>query len=191
MNTREKNLYLTFDDGPVPGLTDWVLDELKQANAKATFFCVGDNISKNPSVFDRIIKEGHQVGNHSYNHLKGFMTKTQTYMDNVEKCEYLTKSRLFRPPYGQLRFPQYKRLLSNGYKIVMWDVISYDYESISEDTCLNNVIRNAKNGSIILFHDNLKAEKNLKYSLSKTIEHFVKLNYSFLPLPHSNEEVFI
>lgn len=182
VKTTDPILYLTFDDGPIPELTEWVLDTLKHYNIKATFFCVGDNIEKNKSIFNRIAQEGHTVANHTYNHVKGFKTKTKDYLENTEKCEVLTNSRIFRPPYGQLKKSQYKSLLKSGYKIVMWDVISYDYEKIKPETCLKNVIKNVKNGSIILFHDNVKAEEKIKYALPKTIEHFLKLNYKFAAL---------
>lgn len=182
VETTSPTLYLTFDDGPIPGLTEWVLDTLKHYNVKATFFCVGENIANNRSVFERIINEGHQVGNHTYNHVKGFKTKTIDYLANTERCESLTGTKLFRPPYGQLKKSQYQQLLFNGYKIIMWDVISYDYEKIKPETCLKNVTKNVKNGSIILFHDNVKAESRIKYALPKTIEHFLKLNYKFAAL---------
>ncbi len=182
VNTADQTLYLTFDDGPIPGLTEWVLDTLKHYNIKATFFCVGDNIDKNKSIFNRIIEEGHTTGNHTYNHVKGFKTRTNDYLKNTEKCEAFTNSRIFRPPYGQMKRSQYKALIESGYKIVMWDVISYDYEKIKPETCLKNVVKNVKNGSIILFHDNVKAEEKIKYALPKTIEHFLKLNYKFAAL---------
>lgn len=180
--TTVPTLFLTFDDGPIPGLTEWVLDTLKTYNVKGTFFCVGENIAKNEAIFKRIIKEGHNVGNHTYNHIKGFKTKTADYLENTEKCEPYTNSKLFRPPYGQLKKSQYKTLLERGYRIIMWDVISYDYENISPEACLNNVTKNVKNGSIVLFHDNIKAEGKIKYALPKTIEHFLKLNYKFAAL---------
>jgi peptidoglycan/xylan/chitin deacetylase (PgdA/CDA1 family) len=182
VNTTDPVLYLTFDDGPIPDLTEWVLDTLKEYNIKATFFCVGDNINRNRKIFNRIIQEGHSVGNHTYNHLKGFKMKTKDYLENIWKCEILTNSKLFRPPYGQLKKSQYKALIESGYKIVMWDVISYDYEKIKPEICFKNVIKNVKNGSIILFHDNIKAEEKIKYALPKTIEHFLKLNYKFATL---------
>lgn len=182
VNTTDPILYLTFDDGPIPDLTEWVLDTLKQYNIKATFFCVGDNIDRNKTIFNRIIQEGHIVGNHTYNHIKGFKTKTKSYLENIEKCEALTNSKLFRPPYGQMKKSQYKALIESGYKIIMWDVISYDYEKIKPETCFKNVCKNVKNGSIILFHDNIKAEEKIKYALPKTIEHFLKLNYKFATL---------
>jgi peptidoglycan-N-acetylglucosamine deacetylase len=182
VKTSSPTLYLTFDDGPIPGLTEWVLDTLKHYNIKATFFCVGQNIENNRAIFDRIINEGHTAANHTYNHIKGFKTKTQEYMSNAGKCESLTNSKLFRPPYGQLKRSQYRSLLENGYRIIMWDVISYDYEKIHPEDCLKNVLRNTKNGSIILFHDNVKAEENIRYALPKTIEHFLQLNYQFSSL---------
>ncbi|MBK7667387.1 MAG: polysaccharide deacetylase family protein [Sphingobacteriaceae bacterium] len=182
VKTTSPVIHLTFDDGPIPGLTEWVLDTLKQYNIKATFFCVGENVEKNKSIFNRIVTEGHAVGNHTYNHIKGFKTKTIDYLTNTEKCEVLTNSKLFRPPYGQLKKSQYRKLLDRGYNIIMWDVISYDYEKIKPEVCLKNVIKNVKNGSIILFHDNVKAEEKIKYALPKTIEHFLKLNYKFAAL---------
>jgi peptidoglycan/xylan/chitin deacetylase (PgdA/CDA1 family) len=182
IETTSPTLYLTFDDGPIPDLTEWVLDTLKKYNIKATFFCVGDNITKNKPIFERILKEGHTVGNHTYNHVKGFKTKTADYLSNTDKCELLTKTKLFRPPYGQLKKSQYRSLLSNGYKIIMWDVISYDYEKITPERCFRNATETVKNGSIILFHDNIKATEKIKYALPRTIEHFLKLNYKFAAL---------
>lgn len=179
INTAEKIIYLTFDDGPIKELTEWVLDELHKHQAKATFFCVGANILKNPEIFNRIVQEGHVVANHTMFHPKGFKTKTSEYLSEVETCEKLVKNKLFRPPYGQLKQSQYKALLKNNFKIVFWDVISYDYEKISEKACLNNVIKNTKPGSIVLFHDNYKAEKNLRYTLPHFLKHFSALNYKF------------
>lgn len=178
-NSSEKNIYLTFDDGPIPGLTEWILDELKRFEAKATFFCVGENIEKNRAIFDRISKEGHQVGNHTQNHIKGFHSSLLEYMRNTEACETFTKSKLFRAPYGQLRKSQYRALLKKEYKIVFWDVVSYDYERISPEQCLRNVLRYTKAGSIVLFHDNIKAETNVKYALSHTLKHFSEKGFTF------------
>ena len=132
INTSEKIIYLTFDDGPISGLTEWVLDELKKYDAKATFFCVGANILKNPTIFKRIIREGHRVANHTMFHPKGFKTKNLDYLKEVNQCKELVKNDLFRPPYGQLKRSQYKALLDKGFKIIFWDVISYDYEKINE-----------------------------------------------------------
>jgi peptidoglycan-N-acetylglucosamine deacetylase len=182
VKTSSPTLHLTFDDGPIPGLTEWILDTLKHYDIKATFFCVGENIEKNRTIFNRIISDGHTVANHTFNHIKGFKTKTSDYMININKCEPYTNSKLFRPPYGQLKKSQYKALIDCGYKIIMWDVISYDYENIHPEECLKNVVKNAKSGSIVLFHDNIKAEKNIRYALPKTIEYFLKLNYGFSKL---------
>ena len=177
-----KVIYLTFDDGPIPGLTEWVLEELKKFNAKASFFCVGANILRHPSIFEKIKADGHRVANHTMNHIKGFKSTLADYMKEVDSCKQLIGNSLFRPPYGQLKRSQYNALSEQQYKIVLWDVISYDYEEIAKTTCAVNVIRNTKNGSIVLFHDNWKAEENLKYALPLFLEHFTKLNYSFKPL---------
>jgi peptidoglycan/xylan/chitin deacetylase (PgdA/CDA1 family) len=181
INTNEKALYLTFDDGPVPGLTEWVLDELKKFNAKATFFCVGDNVQKHPAIFERIKAENHTVANHTMRHIKGFKNNVKTYMKEVEECESLVHNKLFRPPYGQLKLSQYRALRDKGYKIVLWDVISYDYENIPGESCLNNTL-NSKEGSIVLFHDNVKAEKNLRYTLPLFLKHFANLQFEFKAL---------
>ncbi len=182
MDKNTQTIYLTFDDGPVPELTPWVLDVLNEFNVKATFFCVGENIVKNPGIFKRIIDEGHQIGNHTYNHLKGWQTKTKDYLVNVEKCQSLTKTNLFRPPYGRISRKQY-RALSQNYKMIFWDVLSYDYDKFTTlDKCLKNSIKYTQNGSIIVFHDNIKAKSNLKYTLPQYIEYFLKLNYKFARL---------
>jgi peptidoglycan-N-acetylglucosamine deacetylase len=182
LNRNEKTIYLTFDDGPIPQLTDWVLEELKAFNAKATFFCVGENVLTHPDVFDRIKLHGHTVANHTMHHVKGFKNTVNDYLKEIDQCESLTKTKLFRPPYGQLKRSQYKALIERNYKIILWDVISYDYESISESSCAKKVMSNTKGGSIILFHDNLKAEKNLKYTLPLVLKHFSALNYTFKSL---------
>ena len=179
LNSEEKNIYLTFDDGPVPVLTEWVLDELKKYNAKATFFCVGSNILKHKAVFERVKAEGHAIGNHTMCHIKGFRNNVKDYLEEVEACRNLVGNYLFRPPYGQLKRSQYKALKDRGYKIIFWDVISYDYEKINEQDCLNNVLNNCKNGSIVLFHDNVKAEKNLRYALPLFLKHFANLQFQF------------
>ncbi len=180
--TSEKEIYLTFDDGPIPGLTEWVLDTLKHYDAKATFFCVGENILKHPQIFKRILQERHQVANHTQNHIKGFNTNLEDYLANTEQCEALTKSKIFRPPYGQLRKSQYRKLLQNGYKIILWDVISYDYEKISQEQCFKNVSKNIKKGSVVLFHDNYKAENNVKFALTETLRKYSELGYVFKAL---------
>ncbi|MDP5001617.1 MAG: polysaccharide deacetylase family protein [Flavobacterium sp.] len=173
----EKKIYLTFDDGPIPEVTEWVLDVLKSENIKATFFCIGDNIRKHPEVYKRILKEGHQTGNHTFNHLNGWKTNTKSYLKNFKLCETehlklnTEHSFLFRPPYGKIKPSQSKVIRQLGYKIIMWDVLSYDFDStISTEKCLENVISNTEQGSIIVFHDSVKAEKNLKYALPKAIQ---------------------
>ena len=182
MDKNEPSIYLTFDDGPIPELTPWILDVLKEYNINATFFCVGENIIRNPELFERIIAEGHQVGNHTFNHLKGWKVSKNIYNENIEKCQILTKTALFRPPYGRIKKSQYKSIVKE-YKVVFWDVLSYDYDKLtSPKKCLDNSIRYTRNGSIIVFHDNIKAQKNLKYALPIYIEHFLKLNYKFVTL---------
>ncbi|MFN7045466.1 MAG: polysaccharide deacetylase family protein [Flavobacterium sp.] len=175
-NTGNK-IYLTFDDGPIPGITEWVLDLLKSEGIKATFFYIGDNIQKHPEVYRRILTEGHQTGNHTFNHLNGWKTETNHYIDNFKLCEMehlklnTEKSFLFRPPYGKIKPRQSKAIRNLDYKIIMWDVLSYDFDpTISAEKCLENVISNTEQGSIIVFHDSLKAEKNLKYVLPKAIQ---------------------
>lgn len=179
MQRTEKIIYLTFDDGPIRGLSEWVLDELKKYRAKATFFCVGANILKNQPVFEKIKHEGHGVANHTMLHTKGFKATVGDYVKEVEECKKLVRNNLFRPPYGQLKPAQYRALIERGYKIILWDVISYDFEAISEKKCADNVLNNAKNGSIVLFHDNVKAEKNLKHALPLFLEHFSSRGYRF------------
>lgn len=182
MDKTQPIIYLTFDDGPIPELTPWVLDILKQYQITATFFCVGENIDKNPEIFKRILEEGHQVGNHTYNHLKGWQTKKKDYLTNVAKCQALTQTNLFRAPYGRISRKQYN-ILVKEYKMVFWDVLSYDYDTfISPEKCLENSIKHTQNGTIIVFHDNKKAQKNIKYALPRYIDYFLKLNYTFASL---------
>jgi peptidoglycan/xylan/chitin deacetylase (PgdA/CDA1 family) len=178
----KKNIYLTFDDGPIPGLTEWVLDELRKQDVRATFFCVGDNIIKYPGIYERVQKEGHRVANHTMHHPIGFKRNVSAYLKEVEDCASLVQNKLFRPPYGQLSPGQYKGLIRRGYRIIFWDVISYDYEPISPEQCTRNVMRNTKPGSIVLFHDNIKAEQNVKHTLPLFISHFKELGYSFKTL---------
>ena len=173
----DNKIYLTFDDGPIPEVTEWVLNILKSKDIKATFFCIGDNMKKHPEVYKRILAEGHQTGNHTFNHLNGWNTETNHYIENFKLCEtehskLNTKhSFLFRPPYGKIKPSQSKTIRQFGYKIIMWDVLSYDFDStVSEEKCLENVISNTEQGSIIVFHDSVKAEKNLKYALPKAIQ---------------------
>lgn len=175
----EKKIYLTFDDGPIPEITEWVLDVLKEKNILATFFCVGDNVENNRPLFNKIILEGHRIGNHTYNHLKGWKTHTKSYINNVELCNKLVQSNLFRPPYGRIKKSQLN-ILSKKYKIIMWDVLSGDYDKkINPEQCLENVTKNVRAGSIIVFHDSLKAKEKLQYALPKFIDFALQENYKF------------
>ena len=187
--TNTKELYLTFDDGPTPNITKWTLDLLKQYNAKATFFCIGDNIENHPGIFQNIIKDGHTIGNHTQHHVKGWKTKTKAYITDVLEAEkqielqQSKRSNLFRPPYGQIKPKQGKKLIALDYKIIMWDVLSFDWQKeISGEDCLNNVISKSKEGSIIVFHDSIKASKNMMYALPKVLEYFSEAGYQFKTL---------
>lgn len=191
--TNEKVLYLTFDDGPTPEITNWTLNILNTYKAKATFFCIGNNIEKHPDIFKSILNSGHAIGNHTYNHLKGWKTLTKDYLENVAQAqntidgiiprEISENIQLFRPPYGQIKPAQGKALLALGYKIIMWDIISFDWDkNVSKETCLKNVTSKASSGSIIVFHDSVKASKNMQYALPKVLEHFSEKGYRFMPL---------
>lgn len=186
----ENKIYLTFDDGPIPEVTEWVLDLLKSEDIKATFFCIGDNIKKYPEVYKRILAEKHQTGNHTFNHLNGWKTETNHYIENFKLCEIehskleSQNSKLFRPPYGKIKPSQSKAIRQFGYKIIMWDVLSYDFNStISVEKCLENVISNTEQGSIIVFHDSVKAEKKLKYALPKAIQILKNKGFVFDVIP--------
>jgi peptidoglycan-N-acetylglucosamine deacetylase len=179
LNREEKTIYLTFDDGPIPELTEWVIEELKKYKAKATFFCVGANILKHYTIFEKVKVDGHTVANHTMFHTKGFQTNVAEYVKEVEDCDKLVQNKLFRPPYGKIKPSQYKALHERGYKVIFWDVISYDYETIHPKECASKVIRHVKNGSIVLFHDNIKAEKNLRYSLPIVLKYFSEKGYRF------------
>ena len=179
-------IYLTFDDGPIPEVTEWVLDILKEENIKATFFCIGDNIQKHPTIYQRILNEGHKTGNHTFNHLNGWSTKTKNYIENVKQCqtEHLKlnteHSWLFRPPYGKMTLSQSKKIQKLGYKIVMWDVLSYDFKpSITAEKCKENVLKNTASGSIIVFHDSIKAEKTLRKILPEVIQELKNKGFKF------------
>jgi len=180
VDTQEKKVYLTFDDGPTPGVTPWVLDQLKQFNAKATFFCLGKNVQQQPIIYQRILNEGHAVGNHTHNHRRGWTTKSKDYLDNIQTASQYIRSKLFRPPYGMIKTSQILKLRHN-YKIIMWNVLSRDYnQKISPEECLHNVINDDKPGSIIVFHDSLKAERNLRYVLPKVLQFYSDKGYSMV-----------
>lgn len=186
----KKELFLTFDDGPVPGPTEFVLETLDKLKAKATFFCIGENVRKNPQVFRKVAAGGHTVGNHTFNHLNGWKTDTKRYVDNVLQCNAEIKARLteqecrpstpplFRPPYGRITRRQISAL--QECRIVMWDVLSVDYNSrLSSEKCLKNTIGATRNGSVVVFHDSVKAERNLTFALPRYVEHFSSLGFEF------------
>jgi peptidoglycan/xylan/chitin deacetylase (PgdA/CDA1 family) len=177
--TEEKILFLTFDDGPIPELTPWVLETLNAYAAKATFFCVGENVQKHAAVFQQVLDEGHTVGNHTFNHLNGWETDTATYLQNVAQCTQAFQSRLFRPPYGRLKSAQ-QSALKNDFNIIMWDVLSGDFsQKITPEKCLQNVLTNARPGSIIVLHDSLKAARNMRFVLPRILDHFTARGYRF------------
>lgn len=179
MNPDEKAVYLTFDDGPIPVITPWVVDLLGHYGIKATFFMVGDNVRKHPQEYKLVVDAGHRVGNHTFNHLKGLFTDTREYIENVEKADTLIHSNLFRPPHGILRRSQYKEL-SKRYQFVMWDLVTRDYSKrLSGEEVLGILKRLVRNGSIITFHDSLRSEDNLKYALPRAIEWLLEQGYEF------------
>jgi len=177
--TAEKCVYLTFDDGPTKEYTLWILDILEQFNAKATFFCIGNNVETCKDEFQSILKKGHAVGNHTYSHMNGWNNSLLSYLRDVRKCESLFKSDLFRPPYGRMSNKQ-RAVLSKAYKVIMWDVLSGDFDSsLSGEDCYEAVIDNVTNGSIIVFHDSKKATERLKTSLPLVLETLTAQGYTF------------
>ncbi|MET4139173.1 polysaccharide deacetylase family protein [Pedobacter sp. UYP1] len=178
----DKVVYLTFDDGPIPVVTDFVLNTLKSFNCKATFFCIGDNINKHAQIFEQVKSEGHAIGNHTFNHLKGWKTEDNTYIQNFKSCQQLTKTHLFRPPYGRIKKSQIKALrkINPQLNVIMWDVLSGDFDvNLSPEKCYENVIKNTTNGSIIVFHDSLKAFDRLKFALPATLKFLTAQGYKF------------
>ncbi len=176
---KEKTVFLTFDDGPIPEETPFVLDILRQHNIKATFFCVGENVKKHPDIFQMVLNDGHVVGNHTYNHLAGFTNFSKHYIDNVGKADEFIHSHLFRPPHGTFRIGEFL-CLRRHYTIVFWDVVTRDYNNkLSGEEVLNIVKRYTRNGSIIVFHDSLKASKNMRYALPRAIEYLKSEGYHF------------
>jgi len=182
--TKEKILYLSFDDGPHVTATPFVLDELKKYNAKATFFCLGKNVQSHPEIYQRILNEGHSTGNHTFNHLNAWHVKSEEYIDDVKHAEQFIQSKLFRPPYGRM-YPRLSKKMRTqfGYKIIMWHVLSGDFdESIAPEKCLNNVLNKAQKGSIIVFHDSSKAYKSLQFALPNVLKIFTEKGYVFKSL---------
>lgn len=182
VETKEKELYLTFDDGPHPLHTVFVLDELKKYNAKATFFCIGKNVASYPDVYQRILEEGHAVGNHTYDHLNSWQTPNEVYLQNIAKASHYIDSRLFRPPYGKIKSSLVRKLASADapLKTIMWSVLSYDfYQTLSKERCLQNVLLCSKPGSIIVFHDSDKASEKMRYTLPKVLAYFTEKGFGF------------
>ena len=177
--TEEKVIYLTFDDGPIPEITPWVLGVLREADAKATFFCVGDNVRKYPEVLDAVLADGHAVGSHTFHHLNGWGTENIRYFHDVRNGARIARTELFRPPYGRLTRRQ-AQFLQRHYEIIMWDVLSADFDAnLSGEKCLQNVIDHTEPGSIIVFHDSLKAETQLKYALPRVLDYYGGLGFQF------------
>lgn len=198
--TKEKEIFLTFDDGPIPEITEFVLEELNKYQAKATFFCIGGNIEKYPSVFQNIVNQQHTIGNHTFNHLKGWDTEDDVYVDNFKKCEEIIVDRCslfdvrdttienrqskignrkFRPPFGRIKRNQAKEILKS-HEIIMWDVLTGDYDqNLSKELVLSKTLQYTIQGSIVLFHDSIKASKNMMYALPIVLEHFSEQGFSF------------
>ncbi|MBK8805536.1 MAG: polysaccharide deacetylase family protein [Bacteroidales bacterium] len=177
MPNDSSKVFLTFDDGPIPNVTEWVLDTLKYYNIKGTFFCVGENVKKYPEIFQRIKKEGHAIGCHTFNHLNGWTTPSHIYLDNIIESEKFIHTSILRPPYGKIKLSLAKQL-RNSYKIIMWDVLTKDYDNnVTPEECFQTVVNQTSSGSIIVFHDSLKAQKNLKDSLPKSIEYLLNKGF--------------
>lgn len=188
-----KTIYLTFDDGPVPEVTEFVLHQLKKFNALATFFCIGENIQKHPDIFNQLIADGHAIGNHTMNHLKAWENDQAHYIQNVIACEQAImkqtdiKSKLFRPPYGQISTSKLRAIKEYGYKIILWDILAKDWNpNTSREACTKNVINYSKNGSIVVLHDSIKAFENLKFALPRILYHFTEKGYVFNRIENSN-----
>jgi peptidoglycan/xylan/chitin deacetylase (PgdA/CDA1 family) len=184
--TKEKVIYVTFDDGPTPIVTPYVLDLLKQYHAQATFFCIGEKVVKYDTVFNQILAEKHTIGNHTFNHLKGWGTKTAIYLENILKADEVISpnTSLFRPPYGKIAPQQVKAIKKKGFNVVMWDVLSYDFEKdLNHENALKSVIKHTRSGSIIVFHDSEKAFINLQKLLPAYLDFFSKKGFVFKSIP--------
>ena len=174
VKTEEKKVYLTFDDGPIPGLTDEILDILSEYNAKATFFCVGENVKRYREIYDKILAQGHATGNHTHHHLKGWSTNYKEYLDDIREAANYIGSGLFRPPYGLMSYRQAKAL-SKDYRVVMWSVLTKDYDpAVSREECLQTAVQGVRPGAILVFHDNVKAREKVLYALPRLLEQMEK-----------------
>ncbi|HQE11230.1 MAG TPA: polysaccharide deacetylase family protein [Flavipsychrobacter sp.] len=180
----DNTIYLTFDDGPNPIATPFVLDVLKQFDVKATFFCIGKNIEAHPEIYQRILDENHVVGNHTYQHYNGWKTNNHQYLKSIFKTQQLIEHKLFRPPYGRIKISQAKKLVERGWKIIMWDVLSGDFDTtLDSTTCINNVLSNIEQGSIIVFHDSEKAFPRMKEALPDVVAYCKEQGFKMAPLP--------
>lgn len=186
---RSSSVYFTFDDGPIPEVTPWVLATLASYDAKGTFFCIGDNLRKHPNIAKQIVAEGHSLGNHTQHHLSAWKHSKSSYIKDIEEAsnylrKHCIKDNLFRPPYGKLKSNYAREIQQMGYSIIMWDILSKDYEqSISKEACLENVINHLEPGSIVVFHDSLKAQEKLEYTLPRAIEFALEKGFSLDKLP--------
>lgn len=179
----EEAVYITFDDGPHETATPLVLDILQEYDAKATFFCIGKNVADHPQLYERILAEGHQVGNHSHDHLNGWKNTNELYLKNILKASKFIDNKIFRPPYGRIKISQSKRLLQRGWKIYMWDVLSGDFDTaLSLEECTENVLQHIEPGSIVVFHDSEKAFLRMKYALPKVLQYCKEKNWKMKAL---------
>ena len=179
--TQEKKIFLTFDDGPIPDITESVLETLDQYGAKATFFCIGNNVQKHPEIFQKLLDKDHAVGNHTFNHMNGWKTEDAVYLENIKQCdaELNLPTKLFRPPYGRIKKSQ-SHVVKKERQIIMWDVLSGDFsKEITQEVCLRKSIQHARPGSIVLFHDSVKAAPNMQYALPRFLEHFSNEGFTF------------
>ncbi len=187
----DKTIYLTFDDGPHPQITNFVLDELQKYNARATFFCIGKNVVAQPSVYKRIIEEGHKVGNHTYDHLNGWKSNDDIYLQNIFEAKKQIDSNLFRPPYGKITWFQLQQLSAQKFKLrtIMWSVLSGDFDTqLSPEKCFTNVMKNTGDGSIVVFHDSEKAFERLQYALPRSLDFFSSKGYRFESIKMNSNE---
>ena len=176
---KEKNIYLTFDDGPVPEVTPEILSILNSFKAKATFFQVGDNVKKYPELHRKVLDGGHTVGNHTFNHINGWKTNKDDYLSNVKKCDEYMHTPLFRPPFGKMKLKQIIEL-KKDFRIIMWSILSYDFHpKVSQEQCFDIVIQNVAKGNIVVFHDSIKAKEKVLYTLPRVLEYFSKMEYKF------------
>ena len=180
IETNEQAVYLTFDDGPHPLATPFVLEQLDRFNAKATFFCIGKNVAAHKGIYEEILQRGHSVGNHTHNHLNGWKTPHQQYINNVDEAARNITSTLFRPPYGRITKKAGRTLINKGFKVIMWDVLSADFDrTLSPEKCRDIVIKKSQAGSVIVFHDSQKAFKNLQVALPATLQYFSERGFVF------------